>query len=114
MKYLFSIVFLSALLNSHSQILSGALLDDKRPMTSKTNFVIESNYDGYVVYEIAVDIYGKVSSTRLIAEKSNITSTPANFEAKNLLKSMTFKEGEYFPKFHYGLVKITFVKPKLK
>ena len=93
-------------------MLSGEIQDDNRKMTSTSNFTISSFYEGYVVYEISVNNLGKVTSEKFIAEKSNVKSTPANIEAKNLLKSLTFEPGDHFPKYHHAFVKVNFVKAK--
>ncbi len=107
--YLSGIVCL--FLNSaQSQLLSGEITDANRKMTSTSNFTIDSFYEGYVVYEISVNNVGKVTGERFIAEKSTVKSTPANIEAKNLLKSLTFEPGDGFPNFHHALVQVKFVK----
>lgn len=96
----------------NSQILSGKIVDDNRSMISKTSFVLESNYSGYVVYEIAVNPEGQVTSSKFIEEKSSVLSTPANIEVKNYLKSMVFEKGNQYPKFHHAIVKVMLVKSK--
>jgi hypothetical protein len=96
--------------SAQSQLLSGEIIDVNRKMTSTSNFTIKSFYEGYVVYEISVNNIGKVTSERFIAEKSTVKSTPANMEAKNLLKSLTFESGDGFPKYHHAMVKVKFVK----
>ncbi len=81
-------------------------------MISTTNFTIESNYNGYVVYEIAVNLEGEVTSSRMIEEKSTVLSTPANMEVKSYLKSIVFEKGNHFPKYHHAIVKVMLVKSK--
>ncbi len=112
MKFFFTGIFCFLLNLSHSQLLSGEIVEVNRKMTSTSNFTIQSFYEGYVVYEIAVNNVGKVTSERFIAEKSTVKSTPANIEAKNLLKSLTFEPGDGFPKYHHAMVKVKFVKEK--
>ena len=113
MKFLLT-AFICLCFNSlFSQLISGAIVDDNRKMTSPANFTINSIYDGYVVYEIAVNNIGQVTSERMISEQSTVKSTPANIEAKNLLKSLTFEPGDSFPKYHHALVKVKFVKQKV-
>lgn len=110
MKSILFFLLVLASFQSNAQVLSGKLVDDKRKMIGSPSFTIVSNYEGHVVYEIAVDITGKVTGLRFIAEKSTVLSTPANMEAKNLLKTLTFEAAEYFPKFHHALVKVTFTQ----
>lgn len=112
MKQLFCIFMLLSTSSVHSQILSGQIVDDNRQMISTTNFTIESNYNGYVVYEIAVNPEGEVTSSRMIEEKSTVLSTPANMEVKSYLKSIVFEKGNHFPKYHHAIVKVMLVKSK--
>lgn len=112
MKQLFCIFMLLSTFSVHSQILSGQIVDDNRQMISNTNFIIESNYSGYVVYEIAVNLEGKVTSSRMIEEKSTVLSTPANMEVKDYLKNIVFEKGNHFPKHHHAIVKVMLVKSK--
>jgi hypothetical protein len=106
------IFFFLVTFSARSQIISGKIVDDNRKMISKTTFVLESNYNGYVVYEIAVNPTGEVVSTRMIEEKSNVFSTPANMEVKNFLKTVIFEKGNHFPKYHHANVKVVLVKSK--
>ena len=112
MKQLFCIFMLLSTFSVHSQILSGQIVDDNRQMISNTNFIIESNYSGYVVYEIAVNLEGKVTSSRMIEEKSTVLSTPANMEVKDYLKNIVFEKGNHFQKHHHAIVKVMLVKSK--
>ena len=110
MKFCLSVIVCLLLNSAQSQLLSGEIIDANRKMTSNSNFTIKSFYEGYVVYEISVNTVGKVTGERFIAEKSTVKSTPANIEAKNLLKSLTFESGDGFPKFQHAMVKVKFVK----
>ena len=98
--------------NVNAQLVSGAILDENRQMLTKTDFTLTGNYEGSMVFEIAVNIKGIVTSERLIAEKSTVKSTPAMIEAKNYLKSLTFEPGTYYPVHHHALVRVNFVKKK--
>lgn len=112
MKYIFALIFLCFASSAHSQLLSGELLDEKRKMTSKQDFVILSDfYEGHVTYELAVDRTGKVTSERFIPEQSTVKSTPANVQAKNYLKDFTFEPGDHYPRHHHVIVKVKFAKP---
>ena len=110
MKFYLSVIVCLLLNSAQSQLLTGEIVDVNRKMSSTSNFTIKSFYEGYVVYEISVNTAGKVTGERFIAEKSTVKSTPANIEAKNLLKSLTFEPGDGFPKFHHAMVKVKFVK----
>lgn len=114
MKQLLFIVILLLTFNANSQILSGSIVDDNRPMISNSIFVLESNYSGFVVYEIAVNPEGKVTSSRFIEDKSNVTSTPANMEVKEFLKTVVFEKGTHYPKYHHAMVKVMLVKSKTR
>ena len=112
MKQLFFIFLLFSTFSVNSQVLSGKIVDDNRKLISTTNFVLESNYSGYVVYEIAVNPEGQVMSSKLIEEKSTVLSTPANMEVKDFLKTIVFEKGNHFPKYHHANVKVMLVKTK--
>ena len=112
MKQLLFLFLLISTFSVNSQVLSGKIVDDNRKLISTTNFVLESNYSGYVVYEIAVNPEGEVISSKLIEEKSTVLSTPANMEVKNFLKTIVFEKGNHFPKYHHAYVKVMLVKTK--
>lgn len=112
MKLLLVLFLLCSVSELNAQLLSGELLDDKRKITTQTDFKIISRYEGFVVYEVAVDNEGKVTSTRFISNESTIQSTPANMEAKEYLKTLKFAPGTYYPKHHHVMVKVTYVKQK--
>lgn len=63
-----------------------------------------------MVFDIAVDIEGKVTSVVLNREKSTVKSTPSAIKAKNYILAFQFEKGTHFPKYHQGTVTITFVK----
>jgi hypothetical protein len=104
--------FLLFVFTSNAQLIGGEIFDSQRKMTSVSTFTIESFYEGYVVYEIAVNTKGEVTSELFIPEKSTVKSTPANIQAKNLLKSLTFEPGDAYPKFHHGFVRVEFHNKK--
>lgn len=112
MKLVLAVLLLCSVSNVKAQLLSGDLLDDRRKMVTQTDFRITSRYEGYVVYELAVDPDGNVTSTRFISDKSSIQSTPANMEAREFLKLLKFAAGDYYPKHHHVLVKLTYVTQK--
>ena len=109
MKLLFAALLLCSVSNLNAQLLSGNLVDDGRKIVTKTDFKIVSRYQGYVVYDVAVDNEGKVTSSRFISNESTIQSTPANMEAREFLKTLQFAPGTYYPKHHHVMVKVTYV-----
>jgi len=105
----FSLCLLS--FTGFSQLLSGDLLTDKRAIISNINPVIHStHYTGKIVFKIAVNADGVITSAVEDEEKTTIKSTPAKIKAYNLLKNVKFAPGAYFPKYHSGLYQITFTK----
>jgi hypothetical protein len=108
----FIIVIISFLvINScYSQIISGDILDSGRKLLTVCDFVIKSDRSGEVVYEIAVDIKGEITSATIVNSLTTIKSTPLKMEAKNLVNTFKFEPGTFYPKFHHCRVKITFVE----
>ena len=98
MKQIFLSFLLLASFSMNAQVLSGRIVEDNRKLISNTNFVMESNYNGHVVYEVAVNPEG--------------LSTPANMEVKEFLKTIVFEKGNHFPKHHHANVKVMLVKTK--
>lgn len=109
MKNSVTVIFVFSLHFCFGQLLSGDIVDVKRPLLTETNFTIKGTKEGVVVYDIAVDIYGNVTSETLVANMTTISSTPARMEARNLIKTFKFQPGTAYPKFHHVKVKITFV-----
>jgi hypothetical protein len=93
----------------YSQLLSGDVVESHRPLLTETDFTIKGSKEGYVVYELAVDTKGNVTSETLVSSMTNIVSTPMKLDAKNMVHKFKFKEGPYL-KFQHVKVKITFVK----
>lgn len=108
MKNLVLIISLFSIHQVFSQIISGDLYSVGRRLLTETNFSIKAGKNGEVVFDISVDINGKVTSAVIDKSKSNVTSTPMIMDAKNLLSTFKFEAGTGFPKFHHGLVKINF------
>lgn len=106
--FLFSSLFISCF--SFSQILGGTAIDEGRKLLSPTNFTIESQYEGKIVYEIAIDRDGKVTSDRKIGEKSTLTATPPHIEAKKYLRSLMFTAGTNFPPHQHVTIQVNFKK----
>ena len=93
-----------------SQIISGDIYNSGRRIMTETNFIINSVKNGEIVFDISVDVYGKVTSAVIDKSKSTITSTPLIMDAKNLVNTFKFEPGNGFPKFHHGLVRINFIE----
>ena len=106
------IIFISFFIvkNSYSQIISGEILDSGRKLITLSDFVIKSDRSGEVVYEIAIDIKGDVTSATIVNSLTTIKSTPLKLDAKNLINTFKFEPGTFYPKFHHSRVKITFVE----
>lgn len=98
--------------NSYSfgQLLSGDLKDEGRKLLSTETFILEGRHDGTVVYELAVDRNGKVTSARLIGDQTTISSTPAQIEVYRHVMELKFQPGTHYPEFHHVVVKMTVVK----
>ena len=93
-----------------SQIISGDIYNSGRRILTETNFSINSIKKGEIVFDISLDIYGKVTSAVVVKSMTSITSTPMVMDAKNLVSTYRFEPGNGFPKFHHGLVRINFIE----
>lgn len=105
------LVILFALLGgtAYGQLISGAIIDEGRQMTSDTKFIVEGKKNGTAKFELSVDREGKVTGTRML--ESTLKSTPAEFELKKYMHTFTFAKGTYYPKFHHVVVKMTVFRP---
>ena len=105
--YMLKLTFCFLLFSSacYSQMLRGTLFDEGRTILGAPEYTIEGISDGYADYELAVNRQGDVTSARLI--KSSLRSTPAKFEIRNYVVKFKFEKGNYYPKFHHVVVKIT-------
>lgn len=92
-----------------SQIISGEIYNVGRRLISETNFTLKGSKIGEVVFDVSVDIYGKITSAVVVKSLTNVTSTPMLMDAKNLVNSYKFEPGNGYPKFHHGLIKISFI-----
>ena len=98
-------------LMSFSQ-LSGDIKKDQRKLITETAFILEGNHNGKVVFDISVDITGKITAIKVVDDETTVKSTPAKIKAQNHVKTFVFEPGTAYPKFHQGRVVITLVKPK--
>jgi hypothetical protein len=106
------VVFITFMMfnHSYSQIISGEILDSGRKMLTMSDFKIKSDRSGEVVFDIAVDIKGDVTSAIILSSLTTIKSTPLKMDAKNLINTFKFEPGTFYPKFHHCKIKITFVE----
>lgn len=109
MKLFFAFICTAFTFFASAQV-SGDLKTDNRNLLTSTNFKLKGKTAGVMYFTIAVDIEGKVSSVVLDRSKSTLKSTPSMIKAKNTILNFEFGKGTHFPKYHQGLVKITFVK----
>lgn len=96
----------------YSQLIEGDIVTVNRKLLTKTDFQIKGSKAGEVVLDIAVDIYGNVTSANVIHHMTTINSSPIKMEAKNLVHTFKFEPGTTYPKFHHAKVKITVVEEK--
>ena len=95
---------------SFGQLIGGKLLDDGRKLISSETFQITDNNVGTIVYELAVNNKGIVTSAKLIPEGTTIISTPTRIKARNYVAKLKFEEGTYYPEFHFVRVKVNVSK----
>jgi hypothetical protein len=112
MKKILTFIFILAVNYSYSQLLSGDLVEDNRKLLTKTDFRMEGSKQGEVVYDLAVDAYGNVTSSTLVSNMTTVASTPTRMEVRNYVNEFKFEPGTLYPKFHHVKVKITVVTKK--
>lgn len=94
----------------NAQLVSGDLLDEKRPLITETNFKIADQSEGVVYLQIAVDRNGDVTSAQVVTKGTTVNSTPSRIKAVNFAKQLEFQDGTYYPKFHHALIRIELYK----
>lgn len=83
----------------------GDLANDGRAITQDISYKLDYTSEGIVVFDIVVDMDGKVTSCKINREKTTVNSTPLLITAKNrILTGLSFEKGYAFPKFHNGYV----------
>lgn len=112
MKWIFGISLFFLLANNiNAQLISGDLLDNNRKIISNNKDTINSSsYDDKILFKIAVNNDGLVTSATVIEQQSTIVSTPATIMAKKNVLKVLFEEGSYFPKYHTGIYQIVYKK----
>lgn len=110
MKAIVLFLFVSISTVSFSQLIGGKLVEDGRKMTSASTFKLIDNNVGVVIYELAVNNKGIVTSAKLVNDGTTVISTPTRMKVRNYVMTLKFEEGTYFPEFHHVKVKITVAK----
>ena len=106
MKRLIVLLMLIGPAFAYGQV-GGEIAIDQRKITTDINYAITGNQPGTLVFRIAVDMEGDVTSCMIVKNESTIVSTPLMVKAKNLiLTSLKFERGYHFPEFHQGTVTI--------
>ena len=96
--------------SANAQVM-GDIATDGRAITTNKEYELESDTSGIMVFDIAVNMDGKVTGCTYNSEKSNLRSTPLMISGKNrILKGLSFEVGYAFPKHHQGSVQINVVK----
>lgn len=107
MKLLLILIFSFCSFFSVAQI-SGDISVDGRKIVQEIAFTMEMKGTGAMVFDIAVDVQGNVTSCVLNKAESTIRSTVYSYQAKNLiLTKLKFEKGNGFPTFHRGQVTIS-------
>lgn len=107
--FLSSFILLCGNFYVFSQLIEGDLLTDNRKITHDIQYIFsKSNYDGKLFFAIAVDEYGKISSAKVIDNRSTIHSTPARINATKLIYNIKFEPGAKFPKHHSGVYQLIY------
>jgi len=107
MKKLVSLLFILLSTLSFGQ-LSGDLVTDGRKVTTAISYQMQMTTVGKIVFDIAVNTEGKVTSCVYNKTESTIRSTRYIYEAKNrILMDLKFEAGNGFPTFHQGRIIIT-------
>ncbi|UKN03229.1 hypothetical protein K6119_06835 [Paracrocinitomix mangrovi] len=89
----------------------GDIFMDKRKIEKDISYTVPYSTPGKLVFDIAVDIDGKITSCVLDESKSTIKKTGVMMRAKNIImQELKFEQGYQWPKFHRGSVQINTVQ----
>ncbi len=103
-KLLLLSLFISTI--SFSQT-SGNIIEDGRKIVNDISYILEMKATGKLVFEIAVNRDGKITSCKLNKVESTVRSSRYMIETKNrIITELKFEEGNGFPTFHQGRVTI--------
>lgn len=86
-------------------------MDEGRKIITTTNFIVEDTREGVIIFNVAVDRTGKVSSAKVDPSETTVVSTPARIVATNYVKTLQFQAGTYYPEFHQVRIKVTLKAP---
>ena len=105
-----AIAFLLFSASGYSQVM-GDIANDGRAIATDIDYIIMADTTGTLVFDIVVDMDGKVTSCKVNKEMTNLNSTPLLITGKNrILQGLSFEVGYAFPKWHNGEVHFTVEK----
>lgn len=107
MRHLFFMftIFLSTFTFSQ---LEGEIADSGRKLLQDFDFSIVGHKQGKFVFNIGVDMDGRIKACEYDATFSTIVSTPLMVKAKNhILTNLKLERGYHYPELHIGRVTIT-------
>ncbi len=100
--------------SANAQVM-GDIATDGRAITTDIDYNLYRDTTGMLVFNIAVNMEGKVTSCAVNRDKSTLRSTPLLISAKNrILTGLSFERGYAFPKHHQGLVQINVVREEIE
>ena len=114
MRRLFFLITLVFTGHLNAQLLEGPLLEEGRELVSSPGFTMTDSHEGVIIFQLAVDRKGNVTSAKVINDGTTVVSTPARIAATKHVKGFKFKEGTCYPEFHQVSVKITLKAPQVK
>ena len=88
----------------------GDIRHDGRELVGHPSFELDADHDGVIVFRIAVNAEGIITSAKPIADSTTIRSTPAKINARNYLSNFSFEPGTWYPKYHQGTIRLRLVK----
>lgn len=93
----------------------GDISTDQRKISKDIEYTIPYSKPGKLVFDIAVDMDGNITSCTIDEKKSTITHTGAIMRAKNkIMTYLKFERGYHWPEFHRGFVLIKTVQTDVK
>ena len=114
MKHLLTLILLIASCTVTAQIIHGALYADLRKIDSPEKLIFNDQITAELVYQIGVNNDGKVVYAVIDWNRSTKISIPAEVRAMKYLKSIQFEKGTWFPKIHYGDIRIKLQIPPIE
>ena len=109
MKGLILICTILFSLSGFSQV-EGEIIADGRKITNEIDYTLESKQEGILVFDIAVNVEGQITSCEWDKVASTVNSMRLAHTSKNrILTQLKFEPGNGFPTFHRGKVTITLI-----